>query len=138
MAIVIAIIFMAFPFSGNKSGFNLSTNFSLLPDQRIAVEMADWYKKTIPENSYVYAEAPYIYVALDIDFFDVSKNSPIGAIANTAVKKGSIVIWDSWFSVIEKNISERFFQLHAQEYELLNSFVSQDQKSTIKIYRKRN
>ncbi|NVO21718.1 MAG: hypothetical protein HXX13_18615 [Bacteroidetes bacterium] len=100
-ALILAYI-LIFPFLHNPASFNFKKDFRRSPEMNVMHQIAKDINTSFP-GRYLYYSNPYLSYALNINHFDASKHLCF------TIWKGrhktlpnSLVIWDSWFSVVEE------------------------------------
>ena len=95
-----------FPFSGNKAAINWKNDFSLSASQNLANKSVS-YLNTIktPNTTFIFSN-PYLSEQLNINYFDETIRRSLSNENLERIKPSDIIIWDSWFGVIENGISE--------------------------------
>ncbi len=132
---LLAGLILLFPIADNPSAVHWKRDMNLSGEQQVAKEMADYLLRTQGRNhKFVYAP-PYISVALDIDHFDRSKRMDLNPVWLKEVKKGDILIWDDWFSVVDCHITQEMMEERA-DFRKLKSFhgMQQDRPVTYTAY----
>jgi len=91
-----------FPFLHNPASFNFNKNFRRSPEMTLMHQIAEDLEKSDP-GKFLYYSSPYMSYALDINHFDSSLHSSFSMRkAENKTRPNSILIWDSWFSVVEE------------------------------------
>ena len=73
-------------------------------NQVVAARIADVLKTKYPDHTY-YLLHPQIALSLDVDYFDKNKIKDFGKYWQQPLPKNAILIWDSWFCVVDAGIS---------------------------------
>jgi hypothetical protein len=140
-AIVVAVGCIAFMFSGNKAAFKIPDDFRPLPDQILVQDIKKFLavNNLTDENSkYSYA-APYIAMAMDLDYFDpkvnIRRRGKYNYEIDANVPSGTIVIWDNWFAFVEYGLTEEAYNIG--DFQRIKEFASGDGKSRFVIFRKK-
>ncbi|MEZ5053274.1 MAG: hypothetical protein R2807_00665 [Chitinophagales bacterium] len=79
---------------------------SLNEDQQIQNEMAAYINKQHREfkTMPIYFAAPYISIALDMDYFDRKKHPDLNVDYPNQLKKPAYLIWDDWYAPVENHV----------------------------------
>lgn len=101
LVITYAVIF---PFTSNHSAVKWK-DFKLSTDEVLIDDLSKIIRENFKENK-IYCSHPYLCLTLDIDFFDKNKIEGIEKIyAGDSLPDKSLIVWDSWFSVVECGVS---------------------------------
>lgn len=107
ISIVLIISVVVFPFTSNKAALSWEKDFSLSVNQKLAKEVVEYLEKNenLSNKKYIFSN-PYLSDLLNINYFDetVRQELTIENIQQSSLN--DIIIWDSWFCVIENGISE--------------------------------
>jgi uncharacterized membrane protein len=102
---VLSLLVVVFPLTGMRKGFNWRTDFSPIPEQALADQLAAQVLPHYAESKpLVYWEHPYMGVAMQVNPFDQNQHRPLKKILDEPVPKGALVLWDNWFAVTESGI----------------------------------
>lgn len=111
-ALIIIVIFV-FPLTQNPASLNWKRDLNLKQDQLIAQEVTNFIRQeNISAKRFFYSH-PYLAVTLEIDPFDTDKRVELTQNSLALLQKGDIIIWDSWFSVVQNDIPKEI--LYARE-----------------------
>ncbi|HEX5003329.1 MAG TPA: hypothetical protein VFW78_12610 [Bacteroidia bacterium] len=95
-----------FPFTSNKAAVNFKHDMMLTADQQEALRVSKYVmEKYGMEHRFIYSY-PYFSETLQLDHFDHSRRIPFSQPLVDHFEKGDVVIWDSWFSVVECGVSK--------------------------------
>ena len=135
---LVAAYIAVFPFSGNPAGLKLPRDLELQPDQALAKSAVAWLEGqgTLPKPLYVSHPSLAMFAGLDpFDSTDVQTLRPL----LKGVPQGSILVWDSWFSVKEDGCEANYWEVEANLYSLLWKKDTLDGKSQseMRIYRRK-
>ncbi len=96
---------MIFPFTGNPAAIKWNRELDLSPDQKLIDQLSSYIRQTFPGYTLYYTH-PYISLKLGIDPYDKKEDGLIRNVLETKKAPAhSLIIWDSWFSVIEEKIT---------------------------------
>jgi hypothetical protein len=93
-----------FPFTSNPAAINPKKKLMPEDNQVVAANIADFLKEKYPNSTY-YLLHPQVALSLDVDYFDENKIKDFGKYAQQPLPKDAILIWDSWFCVVDAGIS---------------------------------
>jgi hypothetical protein len=102
--LIIGLLFL--PFSGNKAAINWKNDFSLSASQNLANECVSYINTIKSTHTTFIFSAPYLSELLDINYFDKTIRRSLSNESLDDIKPNEIVIWDSWFGVVENGITE--------------------------------
>lgn len=114
LALVCAYITI-FPFLPNPASLKVS-DFELSPDQVMLNENADLYQELEANDLRVYYAHPYVPVAFGFDPFLHPRY--MNNLKERTFPKGTMIVWDSWFSVKEAGVPEVFWEESADKFVL--------------------
>lgn len=96
---------VVFPFTGNPAAIKWNKEFSPENDQILMREMTDYIKKNY-SYSMLYYNPPFISLEMGIDHFDTTKRKELPEIyKDRNIQKNALIIWDSWYAIVENAIS---------------------------------
>ena len=121
--LVLAILI--FPFSGNKAGIDFEKDFELSPSQKSAIDATSYISTLKGENSTFVFSDPYLAEQLDINYFDKNIRVELSFDKIHEVNSNEIIIWDSWFSIVENGISQETIE-NVVELKKVKTFSTQD------------
>jgi len=101
--LILAIII--FPFTHNKAAIHFDRDLGKTNEQKMAQGIADKASSLHQQNSLYLLSNPIFYEYLNLDPFNNQTCKGLSPENLNKVRKGDIVIWDNWFSVIENNVS---------------------------------
>jgi len=129
----ISLLICIYPFTRRPQGVVFNNKLFVQEENKlIAEEVVPYLKKEFPDYSArtLYFSHPYLSLALHIDYFDPKHHREIQNLLIDKVERGSIVIWDEWFSVIEGGVSED--QLYSDDrLELMQTFKRKEKNRII-------
>jgi hypothetical protein len=127
---ILIVYIVIFPFTSNPAAIKWERNMMLTTDQLLANKTAEfiWQKKG--KDFRIITAHPYIYEALQIDCFDQNKALGLNENNIANMKAGDILIWDSWFAVVESKVKKETLDTNP---ELKNTFFTkaEDRKREI-------
>lgn len=102
--LLLTTLIVIFPFTGSPSAVHLK-DLRLNKDQLTANRVADFIRNSEYAGRRVAHAHPYLSMALGIDHFDSAQFIDLKPDVFEQLKPGEVVIWDSWFAVVEQNIT---------------------------------
>ena len=118
LQIALVIVILIFPFTQNHAAIHWETDLSLTQDQEMAHKIANFVDEELSdEHRFIFAH-PYLNMALGIDPFDESQKLELQLDVFDKLKQGNIIIWDSWFSVLERGVTSESMAEHPQFKEV--------------------
>ncbi len=110
--LIIVIAVCVFPFTSNPAAVKPERDLLLSKDQLVANSMADYIQEEMgTEHRFIHMH-PYLSQALDIDHFDTEKHMEMTTAILNELRPGDVLIWDSWFCVVERGISLEMLEKH--------------------------
>ncbi len=97
-------ILLIFPLTSNPAAIRPKKNLILEDNQEVAANIAGFLKAQYPDHTY-YLLHPQLALSLDVDYFDTTKIKDFGKYWKEPLPKNAILIWDSWFCVVDADIS---------------------------------
>ncbi len=136
LAAALMLWVVVFPFTSNPYAVNWKKNMVLQPEQLLARDVADYVRKEVPLTGRIYYEHPYLGVVLNIDPFEVKTRSNLSRGSLEYIQPGDIVIWDDWFSVVERGVDTAYLD-SLSGLTMLKQFSALEGKRNIRfrIYR---
>jgi hypothetical protein len=131
--LLIALIII-FPFTPNPAAIKWDSAFSLSEDQKILNQSQIFTKNQLDSNQRYFYSNPYIAVTLNLNPFDSTKVIDLKKENLKNFKKGDVIIWDHWFSVIEFGISKESLDSN-KLLENIKIIQGKDQKIKFSIYK---
>lgn len=119
---------LIFPFTPNVSAINWQKDMHLNESQKTAIEVSDFVKKNIKSNHRLIYIAPYLSVGLDVDHFNSDLRVELSQKYLTKMLPGDVIIWDSWFSVVERGISKETLENNT---DLINIYDAKDKNGKL-------
>lgn len=128
----IVLLIIAFPFTQNHAAVHWEKDLSLTKDQVIANDIANFIRVEIKgKHRFIFAH-PYLNEALKIDPFDKNVKLELQKDVFNKVQQGDIIIWDSWFSVLERDISSESLKENTRFSEIFR--IENEGSSTFIVY----
>ncbi|NNJ55989.1 MAG: hypothetical protein HKP14_07645 [Bacteroidia bacterium] len=106
----LVLVIVIFPFTNNKMAMPLPQSFQLNDNQKHLKSVANWIESNNYTERSLYSNAYFIPFCLDkrigynnelIEMKDLFKSKP---------KKGSLIAWDSYFSVTDSEVSKAYIE----------------------------
>lgn len=123
---VLIMVVAVFPLTGNKAGLGLSASVQKEPLQ-VMIDEVKAYTDSVYGDRLVYFGNWYIPMAYGKDIDNENEALPIDRLKTEAAKPGSLVLWDSYFAVTDKEVTSGFLQ-SKPELELVKRFECVDCK----------
>lgn len=132
--LLMGIIFI-FPVLDNPSAVHWNRDMNLSSEQQVAKEAATYVlEKEGKDHLFLYS-ATYLSVALKIDHFDPSKRMDLNPGMLSAIQKGDIIIWDSWFSVVDSQVPQELLDQQKKLRKLKTFYgMQQDRAFSYIVY----
>jgi hypothetical protein len=102
--ILLTTLIVVFPFTGSPSAVHLR-DLRLNKDQLTANRVADFIRNSEYAGHRVAHAHPYLSMVLGIDHFDSAQFIELKPDVVEQLKSGEVIIWDSWFAVVEQNMT---------------------------------
>ena len=136
-SILLAWLFV-FPFLKNPASVNWEQDMKLTGGQNMATGVAGYLKEhPISPGSRFFYKSPYLSVTLNIDHFDSLRRLDLTAQTPGSIRKGDIILWDSWFAVVEAAVQvESMANVPGLVREIDFTGAGPDRKSRYVILRK--
>ncbi|MEM9917187.1 MAG: hypothetical protein AAF990_03785 [Bacteroidota bacterium] len=92
-----------FPFTSNPAALGGAQAMRLLPEQRTAVEVADFIRQSnvVGEETTLYYTHPSLSMPLGVDHFDPAVRRDLDDLHRQAPRLSDLIIWDSWYGVVD-------------------------------------
>ncbi len=135
MAISILIIgaVVLFPFTKNKAAIDFRKDFSLTISQQAAQKTVLFLNENhIPFNRLVTAH-PFFCELLSLNCFDPNQKVFLNEESLANLTKNDIVIWETWFAVVEQGITEE--DLNRFDLETLYELSAMNEKNRVIQYK---
>lgn len=123
----IVLLVCFYPFTERPEGIVFNDKLFVVEENKlIANEVVPYIKKQFPNYSEtrLYFSHPYLGLALDLDYFDPAHHQEMQHLITDDISKGTIIIWDDWYSLREGGIALSFFS-DENRFELLQTFQKQ-------------
>jgi hypothetical protein len=105
IGVMLILAIIIFPFTHNKAAIHFDRDLGKTNEQKMAQGIADKASSLHQPNSLYLLSNPIFYEYLNLDPFNNQTCKGLSTENLNKVRKGDIVIWDNWFSVIENNVS---------------------------------
>lgn len=117
--VLIAYIII-FPFTSNPAAIDFKHELSLNTDQQIAQVVTRKIKDLDYTNYRLLTNHPYLCETLDINCFDKDKKDFLNTNTLNHLRKNDILVWESWFSVIEHGLQKDALNVDSRLEEVYN------------------
>lgn len=131
----ITLIICYYPFTNRPEGVVFEKNMFVLEENRlIEEEVVPYLKNKVPNysNNTIYFSHPYLSMALNVDYFDSKQHRDMDFLMTDQLEKGTIIIWDEWFSVMEGKINLDALS-NDKRFELIQSFQRKENDRLIQF-----
>ncbi len=127
---------LIFPFTPNPAAFNWE-DLKLNKYDKQAIQVRDHITTNldIDQRKFLYVH-PYMSEILNIDHFDPQQHQELQPDFMQHLNEGDVVIWDFWFSVIERGVSKKMLD-NSPELDLIYELKDDERKTTYAVYVKR-
>ena len=103
---VIVLYLIIFPFTSNPAAIDWNKEMKLSNEQKLIQKISTTIKKR-PENVYpILCNHPYLSETLQMDHFDTNKRMNLNVRNFNHLKKGSLILWENWFSIVEQGVTK--------------------------------
>lgn len=126
----IFIYLVIFPFTSHPAAIRWPEDMQLNTEQRMAKQVAAWLSANGKNDQRLVFAHPYLGEVTQIDYFNKSQRLKLREHNLPLVQKGDIVIWDSWYAVVEGNITRKKLNSDTSLYPL-EVFTETDNKQTV-------
>ena len=103
---------LVFPFTQNPAAVKWETDLLLAGDQKAILKIADFVREDIGLQQRFVFNHPYLSEALDINHFDWNRHVGLRTDYLDRIESRDIIVWDSWFSVVQENIDKADIEQH--------------------------
>ena len=110
--LILGYIFI-FPFTSNPAAIDWKKDMNLSKAQQTAENAADYIlsSDTLKNKRFIYTD-PYLGHALKIDPFDIEQQLILSPQVFSELRKGDVIIWDNWHSVIDYGVELSLLEQH--------------------------
>ena len=141
LAGLVAAYVTAFPLLPNPASLHLPRDLQPSGDQALVRDAADWLAaqdSLAGQDRLMYGSHPCIGLYAGRDPFDTTAFRRLYYLTQP-VPSGSIMIWDSWFSVIEHDVPATYWDLYPGDYALIwqRDTVVAKARSELRVYLRR-
>jgi len=134
--IMLIAYLLIFPFMPNPAAFNWrDLNLNKYDVQAIQVRDYITANVDIDQRKFLYVH-PYMSEILNIDHFDPQQHQELQPDFMQHLNEGDVVIWDFWFSVIERGVTKEMLD-DTPELELMYELKDDNRKTTYAVYVRR-
>lgn len=126
----LAAYLVIFLFTSNPASINWQGEMNLSKNQNFTKEISSRVGAQMKENSRLIYNDNFISLSLNIDHFDENKRLNLYHSNLSKMKSGDFILWDSWHSKYESDVSQEFLDDHPS-YTLLFSAVGDDPKKPL-------
>lgn len=114
ITVILVLAIALFPFTHNKAAINFKKDLDITPEQQLAKQVCVEASNIHTSNTLYLISNPIFYEYLNLDPFDNQTCKGISPENINKLRKGDIVIWDNWFSVIENNVTFEMLDNNSQ------------------------
>lgn len=116
----LGLYILVFPFTANPAGLKWR-DFNLTEDQKMLREMwSDHYALFPLENGLVYSSHPYAPIVFLGDPYEDVKD--LSGVAVEELPENTLIVWDSWFALVESGFPEEYWAEHEDIFELIDTY----------------
>lgn len=105
---------LIFPFTSNPAAIDFKEDLMLTNDQVLVGKISKRIIQLKGEKSCVLHSNPYLSLILPLNHFDSSERKEFTQEYMSSSKSGDLLIWDSWFAVIEHGVLESELLINLQ------------------------
>lgn len=121
-------LIVVFPFTSSPASINLKRDLGLTENQKIMQQISEYVHELKKENNCIFHASPYFSITLNLDHFEPKQRKELTLEYNDFSKTGDILIWDSWFSVVEYGIMEESLNSNKDFFRLKEFKSNKDDK----------
>ncbi len=127
---IITIYTLIFPFTSNPAAVDWNKELNLSPPQLMANKTSEYINENnLKGRRFIYTDV-YLSVPLAIDPFNKKERLILSEAALKNLKKGDIIIWDNWHSIVDYGVSfERLIK--EERLQKLTSLEDHTHKSLV-------
>jgi len=104
LLIATLIYILIFPFTSNPAAIDWKKEMNLTEAENVATDLAQYiHSNKLNDHRFIYTD-PFLGEALKIDPFDAEQRLILSEEALKESRKGDLIIWDNWHSVIDYKI----------------------------------
>lgn len=107
---VFAAVILTFPIWDNPSAVHWKRDMNLSGEQQVARKAAVFAQKKATDTTKFLYLPPYLSVVLGLDHFNHSRRVDINPTTFKLVKKGDLLVWDNWFSVVDARVTQKMIE----------------------------
>lgn len=135
VSLFFVLVILIIPFTNNKMGFKLHKSYKLNSNQELVQEVVDYMEQQNLHTKPFYCNAYYVPMLLHKHVEVESECSSLALLHNYKPKKGSLLVWDSYFAVTDAEITDTYIEQNLNT-RLIRSFENKEdpKKYTIKVY----
>lgn len=104
---------LIFPITGNKAAIHWESDFSPGPEQTVAHEVFAYCSPLLTNHTRFIFSMPFLDEVFSTDPFNPNIRQELNQENLSGLRKGDILVWDSWFSVVEKGFSKEDLLRHS-------------------------
>lgn len=135
---VVLLYIIVFPFTKTHGAIVFDRDLNLNIDQKTATEVAKYIREQEIPMPRIACDAPYLYIALNIDPFDPLKRIELTPDNLKVLQPGDLVIWDNNFALLDHKIKKEDL---ANDPTLINVNITRSEEygrvAEFSVYRKK-
>jgi hypothetical protein len=132
MVTLISITVVTIPFSDNKTAYRLEEDFQLSQSQQTIKSAVKWFQSSSYKDRVVSYGHVYFSMILNKDMDNSEEVVSIGCVKSNEIRKGTIVFWDSFFSINQMRVTKEQLEL-SPSYKRLMRFNNRWRGETFEI-----
>lgn len=135
--LILAGAVLIFPFVPNPASIEWEKDMKPTKEQILTEQAVCYIKSNDLDSSRLFYNNPYLSLLLEKDHFDPKTHLNLNKNNLRKIKRGDVVIWDTWFSGYEHNVTQKYIESNFS-LRKINEFVVEDGKRKIRfiIYQK--
>jgi hypothetical protein len=118
LSAIFIIYLVIFPITSNPAAIDFEHDLSLNLDQKLAIKVTQRINNIDSGYNRLFTSHPFMCETLNINCFDESRKKDLDRSTLNEIKKGDIIVWESWFSVVEHGIQKEVLDKNPR-FELL-------------------
>lgn len=138
LQLLFLIYILVFPFTPNPASIDWKYDMQLSSEQVMIQKVGKSIAK-IKGNRYpILCTHPYLSEALNLDHFDSSKRLNLNHENFKLLRKGSLIVWENWFAVLEENVGKEWLD-EQPDLELFGEWKGKEEgpEHWFVVYRKK-
>lgn len=119
---LILVYIVVFPFTKNPAAIDFEHDLSLNTDQKLAQKVAIKIQELTqyPNSFRLISNHPYMCELLDVNCFSKTQKRFLNKNTLKELKTNDIIVWESWFSIIEHGLHKEQLDAHPKLKQVYN------------------